>query len=938
MSDSASPLTTPAVDSLSTAVDPASLEKKIEEKIKKEFEFVTEEKVVEVPVDTFKPTAPSRSQPKTKKPKRAARTRRRGGDDSGSDADANVSDASGHSGSGASSAGSDTDSASGFESESDKDDGRPDRSGGEEEDSTLPSTERTPDDVNTGMRPTPLPQTSPPAGLTPTGVQTPVDAATEIHKDKDEDTDADKNKLMEGQPPIDLLDASAGDGTIEVVDFKEFSRHGSKAQGQRKTSEEWEKQIAEKKAKKVAKMKEKRKAKREAVKQEKQGPAGSPSTMKKPTGGKSGVDGQTDDAEPSQSTSTADTNTNTTVAATPTETATPHQLQSPTGPSGGRMNNRQAYQERISKDPSFVPRVGKFWTHDARLYTPGKFGAGNSDYSGLREMSDYWRGRGGRGGRGGFPRGGIRGGLPIRGGFDHVGRGRGGHMGGHVLMPRTVPVPVPVPGPTAQVTSVAEPEKEPTTQSIEGPAIGIEDQEISVEPTHSSLVATVPATNNRRMPLFTEGRSDRGAWNHDGFFEQLEKQEARIAAHRGRGRGAMRGAPPMPRGGFRGGFRGLPFAPAAMRGGRGGRPMVPQSAVPVAGATGIIPNDFPALPSIAPTGPVANDALAETDRSHAVSMATETADLVHPKVSSLPPNAPQPEIHVSGIGSSESAIALNLQLQAEVASLRQQQDLMRRRELKLQDEMRRLEIGQRRASSSMGGSDGASVTGSLPGAHVSTTNPQAQSYIPPGVGVSDTGSYYDVATGQPLMFLPNPSPAPAQAGARVPSQSSESYQPYPQSQSPYYSQHESYPAESALPPHLQHRAQNSGAGFSPFAPNYGGPNSGRESPYPSSSYFAPPPPTSRVQIRAPGASDTSASGRSDDKQTQQFSPNLNDHQSPPTASSYSYPSAYTQGQNQQQMMSRSYYPMMDGNESQMYQQAQQPSYGYGYNGGYNHYQ
>jgi hypothetical protein len=69
---------------------------------------------------------------------------------------------------------------------------------------------------------------------------------------------------------------------------------------------------------------------------------------------------------------------------------------------------RQAYQQRLDKDPSYVPTVGEFWGHDDRLLDKD-----------LRSLSGWWRGRWqGRGrGRGGFDRGFAR------------GRGRGGPFG-----------------------------------------------------------------------------------------------------------------------------------------------------------------------------------------------------------------------------------------------------------------------------------------------------------------------------------------------------------------------------------------------------------------------------------------------------------------------------------------------------------------------------
>ena len=68
---------------------------------------------------------------------------------------------------------------------------------------------------------------------------------------------------------------------------------------------------------------------------------------------------------------------------------------------------RQAYQQRLDKDPSYVPTVGEFWGHDDRLLDKD-----------LRSLSGWWRGRWQGRGR-------------MRGGFDRGfrGRGRGGFFG-----------------------------------------------------------------------------------------------------------------------------------------------------------------------------------------------------------------------------------------------------------------------------------------------------------------------------------------------------------------------------------------------------------------------------------------------------------------------------------------------------------------------------
>lgn len=70
---------------------------------------------------------------------------------------------------------------------------------------------------------------------------------------------------------------------------------------------------------------------------------------------------------------------------------------------------RQAYQQRVETDPSYIPTVGEFWGHDDRLLDKD-----------LRCLSGWWRGRWqsrGRG-RGSFDRGFVR------------GRGRGGGFAG----------------------------------------------------------------------------------------------------------------------------------------------------------------------------------------------------------------------------------------------------------------------------------------------------------------------------------------------------------------------------------------------------------------------------------------------------------------------------------------------------------------------------
>ncbi|KAH9943210.1 uncharacterized protein BXZ73DRAFT_40337 [Epithele typhae] len=78
---------------------------------------------------------------------------------------------------------------------------------------------------------------------------------------------------------------------------------------------------------------------------------------------------------------------------------------SPFPPRGRGQTARQAYQQRLETDPSFVPRVGEFWGHDHRLLDKN-----------LRSMSGWWRGLRESRGRG-------------RGGFGMRGRGRGFYPG-----------------------------------------------------------------------------------------------------------------------------------------------------------------------------------------------------------------------------------------------------------------------------------------------------------------------------------------------------------------------------------------------------------------------------------------------------------------------------------------------------------------------------
>ncbi|KZT71490.1 hypothetical protein DAEQUDRAFT_809817 [Daedalea quercina L-15889] len=88
----------------------------------------------------------------------------------------------------------------------------------------------------------------------------------------------------------------------------------------------------------------------------------------------------------------------------PPSSGHPAQESQPRGPRG--PSARQAYQQRLETDPSFVPKVGEFWGHDDRLLDKD-----------LRSLSGWWRGRWQSRGRG-------------RGAFAMRGRGGRGFFGG----------------------------------------------------------------------------------------------------------------------------------------------------------------------------------------------------------------------------------------------------------------------------------------------------------------------------------------------------------------------------------------------------------------------------------------------------------------------------------------------------------------------------
>lgn len=180
------------------------------------------------------------------------------------------------------------------------------------------------------------------------------------------------------------------------------------------------------------------------------------------------------------------------------------------GPSPDYIQAREAYSTRLANDPSYTPRVGKFWSHDDRLASPE-----------VRPL--VWRGRGGRGGPGGE-----------RGGF--VGRGRGRGRGG---------LPVSTEGWTVSggwtkedsERLKEEEDKKEGEQSSEEKKSEVEKSEEDAEDDGWGRGEAKKLRNASSTP---SAFASAPAWRHDGF-EELQEDEARPASTNGRGRGGHRG-------------------------------------------------------------------------------------------------------------------------------------------------------------------------------------------------------------------------------------------------------------------------------------------------------------------------------------------------------------------------------------------------------------
>ncbi|ORY73448.1 hypothetical protein BCR35DRAFT_307206 [Leucosporidium creatinivorum] len=199
----------------------------------------------------------------------------------------------------------------------------------------------------------------------------------------------------------------------------------------------------------------------------------------------------------------------------PAASRPPHQPNQ--GPSADYVQAREAYSTRLANDPSYIPRVGKFWSHDDRLASPE-----------VRPL--VWRGRGGRGGE--------------RGGF--VGRGRGRGRGG-------------VRGTEGWSASGGWEQGAPESEEKKGE----EGEAVVEEPKKQEERAEKSGGEDTEDDGWGRGEAKKlrnttstpssfasvPAWNHDGFDEL---QEDRPPSTNGRGRGGFRG-----RGG-RGGWVGSP--------------------------------------------------------------------------------------------------------------------------------------------------------------------------------------------------------------------------------------------------------------------------------------------------------------------------------------------------------------------------------------------
>ncbi|KAK4054835.1 hypothetical protein OIV83_000759 [Microbotryomycetes sp. JL201] len=178
---------------------------------------------------------------------------------------------------------------------------------------------------------------------------------------------------------------------------------------------------------------------------------------------------------------------------------------------------REAYSKRLAEDPSYVPRVGRFWSHDDRLATPE-----------VRPL--VWRGA---------IRGGDRGGFAGRGRGRGAGRGRGGFVGREgrdadsASASRPAVAEASVPAPSRNDETVAKNSSTSMSGDLK-PAKTIKDDDSDDDGWGRGEVKKAAQSAKSGMP----------AWKHDGFEELARDSSTRGTARgglRGRGRGTGRG-------------------------------------------------------------------------------------------------------------------------------------------------------------------------------------------------------------------------------------------------------------------------------------------------------------------------------------------------------------------------------------------------------------
>ncbi|ORY26476.1 hypothetical protein BCR39DRAFT_255431 [Naematelia encephala] len=539
-------------------------------------------------------------------------------------------------------------------------------------------------------------------------------------------------------------------------------------------------------------------------------------------------------------------------------------------------------------------------------------------------MSEYWRGRGG-------PRGGPRGGFRGRGrGFGPAGFGQ------HPLGQGTeLTDPEPETGGSKlamdREIELEEARKVARQRAIEQQAqqteqVDSESQAESVEP------APVPPAS------FAERK-----WGHEAFESIQAVQQFQAARGRGRGRG--RGAL-FPRGGFvpRGNAP-RPFSPHASA----------QPFVPTAIAQPIKLPDHSTTP---PSGLTENSATQPT----ADELLPEAEHLVKVRLPGLEmashlPLSPEPPRPAETTPNGATVLYRTPAQPAEESSVRLAQPAA-------SSSNGHLAISRLNGSSPAPFINGhiaelaqaspqfASITGSENGSISSAGHVPPQAYLPPGIGVTSSGEYFNVANGAPVNFRPAQPPA---------AQTARPYYPraYPSQQQPQF-----YPQQSYSPdpfnPTQQHAHRASISSNGPIqSPQGVYMNDGRGSPFgnPYSAAgmamavpFVPARSSMKITIRKPDtatsdagsaavegdASSAYAGFENEAQQQQQQQQQHQQQQQQYFAQHYNPYAAFDGQQGQVQGQDGVYYG--DGYGWQAAQQGQhgygETGVGYGYEGGY----